>query len=319
MSKNDEGLEDFNEIGVDKEAEDDTQSSETEELTQEEILTKTVIEEVSAFTKKHFNIERTFISQEKHFLETHNLTQLNNVNYFDIKTYLFTAINNITEIDMTIKSGFFGKLMDDVQVLYNLYADFMVKNKITGVVFETKFILGVKMYQELLSEYNKAKLDKTTYEGEFKKLEGLIKDLESKGDNVTDDERKALGLYRRKNADAVYHYAQAKEEVSRLFEEEKILKNKLQEIFIPEFELLRELMVTQIKEVINIKSFYLDKALWYYASDSNSIIKFFHDSDIKGDYSLKTFLSYGLKNVDLDKTLNRNYYDKLKAIIKILD
>jgi len=297
----------------------DDQVEQKEELSEDEQLTQMVILEVSNFVKRHFKLEKEYIEEEKQFLQHNDLKQANKVDYFDIKTYLFTAINNITELDTSIKDGFFGKIQNDVQTLYNLYNDFMTKNKIELTVFETRFISGVKVYQDLLKRFNQAKLDKSTYESQFKKLEGLIKTLETKGDDITQEERKELGMYRKKNADAVYNFSKAKEEVAVLFEEEKTLKQKLHDIFVPEFELLRTHMINQIKNIINIKSYYLDKALWYYAADSNTIIKFFHDADIKGDYSLKTFLTYGLKNVDLSKTRNKAYYDKLKTIIKVLD
>ena len=288
------------------------------ELEPKELRKIKIMEDINTFIRSHFSQTRHFMMEEKAFLDDHRLKKTNSVDYFDIKSYLFTAINNVTEIDTGIKDGFFSKVQKDVQNLYNIYDNFILKNRLAKIVFETQFLPTVKVYQEILKEYEDAKLDKSVYEAQFKKFDLLIKELEAK-DILDDEEKAALPLYRRKNADAVHHFAEARDAVSRLFEEEKELKIEISEIFLPEFEQRRDILIKNIKSIINIKSFYLDKALWYFAGNSEPIKRFFKSSDIKGDYSLKTFLEYNLKNINLEKSQNKEYHEKLIKLIKTLD
>ena len=111
---------------------------------QEEIKSLEPAEYVQYFLKPI----RDFFNEEQLFLDTNSLQQTNKVDYIAVRSFLFTAINNILEIDVTIQGGFFSKIKKDVQNLYKTYSTFVSKNKIPKVVFENNFLNQYRPYQE---------------------------------------------------------------------------------------------------------------------------------------------------------------------------
>ena len=96
-------------------------------------------------------------------------------------------------------------------------------------------------------------------------------------------------------------------------------KKKEEKEFFPKFNDLKKTNLLKLKKIINTKLFYFDKILWYNASQSDLIIKFFETSDIKGDFSTKTFIQYFLKNVDISKSNNSDWIIYLQKILKVIE
>jgi hypothetical protein len=74
-----------------------------------------------------------------------------------------------------------------------------------------------------------------------------------------------------------------------------------------------------LREIIQTKSYYLDKLLWELAADSQTIAKFFRQARIEGDYSTKTFISYYLRNIDINKSSTSDWHNYLREALKVFE
>lgn len=75
----------------------------------------------------------------------------------------------------------------------------------------------------------------------------------------------------------------------------------------------------KLEKIINVKLYYYEKLLWFKASESYEIKKFFESSNIDGDFSTKTFINYYLKNLDESKSSNGDWLKYLKKILKVIE
>lgn len=261
---------------------------------------------------------RDFFEEEQLFLDINTLVQTNQVDYIAVRSFLFTAINNILEIDVTIQDGFFSKIKKDVQNLYKTYSTFVSKNKIPKVVFENNFLNQYRPYKEKKSILDNALRDKAQHESAFKKYQIKIDELESK-QKLTLEEKKNLSTFRGKNADAIHHYAEARDKLDGLIKEVETFKEQLEVKFIPLFEEEYKNIIVLIKKVLNTKSFYLDKALWHFSEESPEVKSFFINSNIKGEFSLKTYVAYQEKSIDAEKSLDKEKHAKIREVLLTLD
>jgi hypothetical protein len=89
--------------------------------------------------------------------------------------------------------------------------------------------------------------------------------------------------------------------------------------FFPEFNKLKEINLKKLEKIINTKLYYFEKILWFNASKSPLVIKFFNDSHIEGNFSTKTFIKDFLKNIDISKSSNSKWYLYLQKMLKVAE
>jgi hypothetical protein len=223
-------------------------------------------------------------------------------------------------MDDNIMSGLLDKLNKDLDRLFKYYDQFQSKNKISKIIFETNFLPTVKIYIKLKKETEEIRNKKTMYETKMKAAESKVKTYQEKGlDKLTPEEVKEYKQNKKQNADAVHHFAENRDLEAELAKELKKLSDLLQDAFLPRFAQRRDAILVDLKDVINKKSFYLDKALWYYSAESKPILNFFEVSDIRGDFSLKTYLGYYLRNVDMEKSKNSEWHQYLHQVMEELE
>ena len=87
---------------------------------------------------------------------------------------------------------------------------------------------------------------------------------------------------------------------------------------ISDFKKKSQTILDDLIKLINIKSYCLDQALWYFAERSKSIPKFFKSARIKGEFSLATYIDYYLKNVDEELSMDAKEIRLLKQAMKDL-
>ncbi len=99
-----------------------------------------------------------------------------------------------------------------------------------------------------------------------------------------------------------------------------ILKSEFESSFLKEYEEIK----SELKRVINTKSYYFDALLWKEARKSRSINDFFKQLvrlNIKSssDLNIKLFIVQYLNSVDLNHVKNPKWHDYLQKVIKVID
>jgi hypothetical protein len=61
----------------------------------------------------------------------------------------------------------------------------------------------------------------------------------------------------------------------------------------------------------------LDRLMWVQAQQSKLIEKFFVTSQIKGDFSTKTYIHYYIRNIDPNKSADE-WHNYLRSVLKEL-
>lgn len=266
---------------------------------------------ITLFMNKFFGETREVIAFEMNFIKTNELVAPK-IDYFKLRRFLSSAINNLKEMDHSLLSGTLGILYNDVESLFDFYANFESKTKIASVVFERDFLNSIPEYKYLRHEKEDAELSKRNCESAIsateKKLENL-KDLDS-------DEFKKL---RGKMADNLHALSVAKDKVTLLNDKLSVYYNHLKGRFIDIFELEKAQSTKALQLIINTKSVYLDHLLWHQAEKSLPIQRFFKKSDIKGDYDTKTYIEYYMRNINIEQSKDVSWHQYLKDILKLFD
>jgi len=93
---------------------------------------------------------------------------------------------------------------------------------------------------------------------------------------------------------------------------------ELEERFSSLFVNKRNEVTKKLSTIINTKFFILDKLLWFEASKSEKIKRFFEAFSIDGYYDSSTLIKYYLKNTDAGQTQKEERTQYLKDILKIV-
>jgi hypothetical protein len=271
---------------------------------------------VSDFTLSYFKDIREYIQTNYRWFESNNIKKLNSVEYFKIRRFLYTAINNLLELDKEIRVGVLDTLMSDVDNMYKYYEQITADTKRNAIVMERDFLKTFDNYVKIKKLLNDNQKKKQLYESQDKKSKSIIDELD-KIESMNEEQIAKYKAAKRQNADAVHLSQEAREIVSVVYEQEKVLKTKITTLFDDKFEVAKKEVIGSLIDVINVTSFCLDQALWYYAENSKSIKRFFNISQIKGDFSLRTYIDYYLKSVG--ESSNSVEVKELKQAMKDLD
>jgi len=231
--------------------------------------------------------------------------------YVELKRFIDTAANFLSDIDDTILSKLAGKLYQDVNSLYEFYNEFSKKTKYADFIFYEEYLVNLKIYIELKKRVRELEQDKAKYSSLMQTTELQLKTL---------TENDPLYKPTKKNyVDAIYNLSKAEEEHSKAKSEMIEIEKREKERFFPAFKEIREKELATLHTIINVKLFYFDKLLWFNASNSSLIQKFFYESNIEGDFSTKTFIKYFLKNIDESKTSNSEWLNYLQKMLKVIE
>jgi hypothetical protein len=96
------------------------------------------------------------------------------------------------------------------------------------------------------------------------------------------------------------------------------LKERTKKVFIRYFNELYEIKMKRFRELISFKYYLLDKVFWQNVNQSMNITAYFGDIGLKGPYSLKLYLKYYLRKLDLSIAKDKEYNDFLLYTLKKL-
>lgn len=247
--------------------------------------------------------------------------------YSKMKRFIFTAYNNLYEMDSKFFDNNLKKLRRDLLGLERVNEELISKSSNVAMAYEMIFLNQQEEFK-LLESYLKQERVKLsameTSERALKKnLEVKEKQLAklSKGTPKYREFLEETKKLRRQYADLTYEFYNLKDEFITL----NRVKNEFQKEYFLEFVEIFKKSIEQIKSallnVLNYKAYELDYDLWSKARDSEIIRKFFKMAKIDGGFSSKTYLKYYLQNLDSTKTseLQRELMDILSYLRKITE
>jgi len=231
--------------------------------------------------------------------------------YVELKRFIDTATNFLSEIDRDILSKLAGKLYQDITSLYEYYNDFNKKTKYTEYIFYKEYLETIDKYKKLKDEVEKFQKSMEEYSNIIQSSEEQLKIISESDSNYK--------KIKKKYVDAIYEFSKVKEDFYKAKEHMSEIEKAEQMKFFPEFNKLKEHNLKKLEKIINVKLYYFEKLLWFNASKSPAVIKFFDDSNIEGDFSTKTFIKYFLKNIDISKSSNSEWLSYLQKMLRVVE
>jgi DNA repair exonuclease SbcCD ATPase subunit len=233
------------------------------------------------------------------------------INYILLKRFIDNAISFLSKIDDKLLNGLLLKMFRDVKSLFEYYQQVKEKTKYPEVIFYQEYLENLPEYKELKDEYETQKALLEELNSKIQRYEDQLKRL-----NKDDEQyRKTNRMY----VDALHKYSKIKDEFNNVKNRLKIYEEAQRSKFFSEFEKVRNQELQKLEDILNVKLYYFDKLLWDKAKKSYDIVKFFESANIDGDFSTKTFIKYFLKNIDTTKSKNKEWFDYLKRILRIVE
>ena len=276
---------------------------------------KIIKQRVIAFLDKFFKEEFVVAEKELDFLDTNQLENATNVDYLMMKRFIFTAYNNLLEMDMKFSEGLVAKMFKDINNLTDYYNSFLKKIKISNLIYQRDFLDSVKEYKELEKDKENTNSKVNSFKRIVSVTQNELNDIAAKNIDVPIKKLKEL---KKRNVDAIYNLGKAKEHLEVVAKNLSNLEMQMKEIFFKHFKIYVEDLKGAFTEIINTKFYYFEHIMWNYAEQTIGVRKFFEKAGIKGDYSTKTYLEYYLKNIDIKKTGNESWHKYLQNILEIL-
>ena len=279
-------------------------------MTEEEVEQR-----VASFLDGFFADETAVAEHELGFLDENGL-QKPEIDYMKMRQFIFTAFNNLKEMDLAIADGLVGKMFKDITNLVDFYKEFKKKIKISNLVYQRDFLPSVREYQELND-------DKILTEGKMNQYKHIATATQRELDEIAISKEKVdeakVKMLRRRNVDSLYNLEKSKEHHKEVVIELNALEESMKGSFFEMFESYCNEYTTAFEEIINTKMFYFEKLLWHHAERSSGVRKFFDNAGITGSYSTRTYLNYYLRNINIEKSKTNEWHRYLHSLLKVLD
>jgi len=262
------------------------------------------------FLKEYFDLIKRVNSFHWQFL-TENKFIFPKNSYIELKKFIDTATNFLSDIDDKILQGLTGKLYSDVDSLYEFYIKFLKETKYIEAIF-------YKNYLDLLDEYQVVKKNVKKLQNKIEEYTELITTSEEKLEHISENDPKYKKL-KRIYVDAIHELSNYQDEFYKNKKKMIEIEKREEGIFFSEFKKLRDFNLKKLEKIINSKLFYFDKLLWVNAQKSKDIVQFFKTSNIEGEFSTKTFIQYFLRNIDEAKSNKSEWISYLKQMLKVIE
>ena len=228
--------------------------------------------------------------------------------YKKIKRFLFTAYNNLLELDSQINDTRLREVknsLDEIEYHYDKLKN-ETKNPLY-IILEKLVLSKQKNYQILKKRFEDNKIlitenTKTTnlLELKIEKLKNELLEYNPKSQEYA-EKLSILKLYKRKYVDLIDETQNLKEDNSKIVDDISQFENVYKSIFEKFFNKEVSIILRILTKEMNALSYQFDTILWENAKISKPIQKFFEKAKIEGSYSTKTFMKYYLKNLNTEK------------------
>ncbi|MEA2112101.1 MAG: hypothetical protein U9P71_08645, partial [Campylobacterota bacterium] len=248
----------------------------------------------------YFNTIDRYIKKQSEYKKSYG-----KLSFLLMRRFIFTTFNNLTEMDMNFITPKIEKVKGDIMHMSDVYDDFKVKNSFPDTAFENIFLEKQQDYikielecSEVSDELQVLRKHELSLEKVMLKKHKEMKKLSGNSLRHAEDEYKVLkGTY----VDIVHMCAtlseRLHEDMEMLSEFRKVYKDQ----FIKDFKASSHSYEQLLESTLDAQAYIFDKMLWEKAKKSRIIKRFFSESQIKGEFSSKTYLKYYLDSLDREK------------------
>lgn len=247
------------------------------------------------------------------------------LDFLRIKRFLFTAYNDLFELDSTIPNLALTNLKSELTALDKAYEAFLKKASYPPMhsyekVFLAKQIEYVKteeLIQTTQSIIKSTSAQQASMGETLKKLEEQFAKRNDQNSANYIQAQSYLKNFRKKYVDLLHYLSLQKEKLAKITKAKEDFYDKFYEPFLKSYLPLIKAFKEDFIKLLNTKAFDLDFLLWQRARGSLSVRRFFIEAGITGTYSSKTFLKYFLRS--LDRTKIRRETQSLFDLLKYLE
>lgn len=245
------------------------------------------------------------------------------LDYFKMKRFLFTAYNNLLEIDSSLADGSLTEMCRNLQEINSIHDIYKKSYMYPKIAFSTIFLKYTK-YKEAkrrlehnITSMGSIKANLPLMESEIKQKMADLGRLDKNDDRFIPLQQ-SIRHVKRLYVDSIDRVGTLREENETLVP----ITNEYFELFFEEFTKKfassYEVNIKSLIEILDSMAFLFDRMMWEKASSSKSIDTYFKSANIKYPYSCLTFLRYYLKTLNKSKlsTENKELFDLLKYLEK---
>ncbi len=244
------------------------------------------------------------------------------LDYFKIKRFLFTAYNNLLELDSTLANGSLTEVYQNIQNINSIHDVYKKSYMYPKIAFSTIFLRYTR-YKEAKKRLEKNIFNMRNIESSLSAMELEIKQKVAELDSLEKDDENSIAIKGNiKHLKSLY--VDAIDKMGNLREENELLLPITDEYFELFFEQFSEKFISSYEKnmkniisILNSMAFLFDRLMWEKASRSKVIKKHFEESNIPYPYSSLTFLRYYLKTLNKSKLSEEN--KKLFELLKYLE
>ncbi len=283
--------------------------------------TKTVPKDFINSTMKIFfsSLQETVDKYKNYELNSHG----ESLDYFKIKRFLFTAYNNLLELDSSLANGSLTEIYQNIQNINGIHDVYKKSYMYPKIAFSTIFLRYTR-YKEAKRRLEKNIANMQNIKSSLGVMEAEIKQKVTELDLQKKDDVEYVAL--RENIKHLKSlYVDAIDKMGTLREENEILLPITDEYFELFFEEFSEKFVSSYESniknlvsILNSMAFLFDRLMWEKASHSKIIKNHFEESNIPYPYSSLTFLRYYLRTLNKSKLNeeNRELFELLRYLEK---
>lgn len=282
--------------------------------------TKTVPENFIDTTMKNFfsPLQETVDKYKNYELNS----KKESLDYFKIKRFLFTAYNNLLELDSSLANGSLTEVYQNIQNINSIHDVYRKSYMYPKIAFSSIFLRYTR-YKEAKKRLEKNVSSMKNIESSLPAMEFEIKKKVSELDSLKSDDDDTIAI-----REEIKHlkslYVDAIDRLGNLREENEILLPITDEYFELFFEKFSEKFISSYEKnmqnlisILNSMAFLFDRLMWEKAGHSKVIKKHFEEANIPYPYSSLTFLRYYLKTLNKSKLSEEN--KELFELLKYLE
>ncbi len=249
------------------------------------------------------------------------LDEKKSIPFKKVKRFLFTAYNNLVEIDPQINDKHLKEvktILNDIDYNYDSLTQISknpIYTNLEKIVLnkQENYVITKKRFEknkELSVETTK---NANLLEPKIEKLSNSLKNLSQKSPQYKEIEEK-LKILKRKYVDLIDFAQTLKEENSKIIDSIKEFENFYKDLFEKFFKKESKIILKILENELNKAAYKFDTLLWENAKKSQTIQHFFNEAKIEGSYSTKTFMKYYLKSLN-----NNKINDKDKELLEVFE
>lgn len=245
------------------------------------------------------------------------------LDFFRMKRFLFTAYNNILEMDVALAEGALMDVYRNIQEVNSIHDVYKKSYMYPKIAFSTIFLKFTR-YKEAkarlernISEMGSINTNLNTMESEIKHLMEEIAKMKLENENIPSMKERLKHVKRL--------YVDAIDRMGTLREENELLVPITDEYFEMFFEEFNEKFISSYEQniknlvyVLDSMAFLFDRLMWEKASHSKMIQRYFSEAGISYPYSSLTYLRYYLKTLNTEKLTpeNKELFELLEYLEK---